>query len=93
MKNYLATAAIFGSAVLPMAAAAYEASEYRCDHFEVILMSMERAGGVHVANVMQNGEEMEVYMTEKGRYFIFDWNEEEICSSPAPKSLINKIKR
>lgn len=91
MKNFLATVAIFGSAVLPMAANAD--NEYRCDHYEEILMDMERAGGILVANVMQNGEEMEVFMTAEKRYYIFDWNDEEICSYRAPKSIIKQIKR
>lgn len=90
MKNFLAIVAIFGSAVLPMAAAA--ATEERCDHFENILMDMERAGGIHVANVLQDGEEMEVFKVET-RYYILDWNDEEICSKPAPKSVVKQIKR
>ena len=90
MKNVLATIALFGSAILPMAALAD--SEYRCDHYEEILMDMERAGGIHVANVMQDGEEMEVFKVET-RYYILDWNDEEICSQPAPKSVVKKIKR
>ena len=90
MKNVLATIALFGSAILPMAALAD--SEYRCDHYEEILMDMERAGGVHIANVMQDGEEMEVFKVET-RYYVLDWNDEEICSERAPKSVVKQIKR
>lgn len=92
MKNFIAAIAIFTSAVLPMAASAYEATEYRCDHYEDILMDMERAGGIHVANLPQNGEELEVFAVEN-RYYILDWNDEEICSSPAPKWVVDQIKR
>ena len=92
MKNFIAAIAMIGTAILPMAAAAYEATENRCDHFEKILMDMERAGGIHVANIPQNGEELEVFAVEN-RYYILDWNDEEICSSPAPKWVVDQIKR
>ena len=89
MKNFIAAIAMIGTAILPMAAAA---TEEHCGHFEEILMVMDNVGGQHIADIKQDGEVQQIYKAEN-RYYILDWNDEEICSKPAPKWVVDQIKR